>query len=309
MELEIISVNISQKKGEIKLPVKSIKLTHEGIPGDAHAGKWHRQVSLLGAESFEKFSSITGKSFKWGEFAENITTKGMVLNEMMPGDLLLNDTILMEITQIGKKCHGGDCAIFRETGDCIMPKEGIFARVIKGGEMKAGDKLVYKKKIWKTGVITLSDRASQGEYKDLSGPLTEELLSKWFIGTKRTMVCDYKILPDNQMMLETELKRMIAEGYEVIITTGGTGIGPRDFTPDVVKPLLNKDIPGIMDHIRLKYGAEKPNALLSRSIAGVANKSLIFVLPGSVKAVKEYMTDIIPMLDHLFAMMSGIDSH
>lgn len=309
MELEIISVNISQKKGEIKLPVKSIKLTHEGIPGDAHAGKWHRQVSLLGTESFEKFSSITGKSFKWGEFAENITTKGVVLNEMMPGDLLLNDTILMEVTQIGKKCHGGDCAIFRETGDCIMPKEGIFARVIKGGEMKSGDKLVYKKKIWKTGVITLSDRASQGEYKDLSGPLTEELLSKWFIGTKRTMVCDYKILPDNQMMLETELKRMIAEGYEVIITTGGTGIGPRDFTPDVVKPLLNKDIPGIMDHIRLKYGAEKPNALLSRSIAGVANKSLIFVLPGSVKAVKEYMTDILPMLDHLFAMMSGIDSH
>lgn len=309
MELEIISVNISQKKGEIKLPVKSIKLTHEGIPGDAHAGKWHRQVSLLGTESFEKFSSITGKSFKWGEFAENITTKGMVLNEMMPGDLLLNDNILMEVTQIGKKCHGGDCAIFRETGDCIMPKEGIFARVIKGGEMKVGDKLVYKKKIWKTGVITLSDRASQGEYKDLSGPLTEELLSKWFIGTKRTMVCDYKILPDNQMMLETELKRMISEGYEVIITTGGTGIGPRDFTPDVVKPLLNKDIPGIMDHIRLKYGAEKPNALLSRSIAGVANKSLIFVLPGSVKAVKEYMTDILPMLDHLFAMMSGIDSH
>lgn len=309
MELEIISVNISQKKGEIKLPVKSIKLTHEGIPGDAHAGKWHRQVSLLGTESFEKFSSITGKSFKWGEFAENITTKGMVLNEMMPGDLLLNDNILMEVTQIGKKCHGGDCAIFRETGDCIMPKEGIFARVIKGGEMKVGDKLVYKKKIWKTGVITLSDRASHGEYKDLSGPLTEELLSKWFIGTKRTIVCDYKILPDNQMMLETELKRMISEGYEVIITTGGTGIGPRDFTPDVVKPLLNKDIPGIMDHIRLKYGAEKPNALLSRSIAGVANKSLIFVLPGSVKAVKEYMTDILPMLDHLFAMMSGIDSH
>ena len=109
--------------------------------------------------------------------------------------------------------------------------------------------------------------------------------------------------------IETEIRRMVSEGHEIIITTGGTGIGPRDFTPDVVKPLLDKEIPGIMDYIRLKYGAEKPNALLSRSIAGVSGKSLIFVLPGSFKAVKEYMSEILPMLNHLFAMMSGIDSH
>lgn len=309
MELEIISVNISEKKGEIKLPVETIKLTPEGIPGDAHAGKWHRQVSLLGAESFEKFSAITGREFKWGEFAENITTKGMVLNEMMPGDMLMNDTILMEVTQIGKKCHGDGCAIFRDTGACIMPKEGIFARVLKGGEMKAGDKLIYKKKTWRAGVITLSDRAYEGEYKDLSGPLAEELMGKWFSETKRSLSCDYKLLPDNSQMLETEIRRMVSEGHEIIITTGGTGIGPRDFTPDVVKPLLDKEIPGIMDYIRLKYGAEKPNALLSRSIAGLSGKSLIFVLPGSVRAVKEYMSEILPMLNHLFAMMSGIDSH
>jgi molybdenum cofactor synthesis domain-containing protein len=134
-------------------------------------------------------------------------------------------------------------------------------------------------------------------------------MGKWFSETKRSLSCDYKLLPDNSQKLETEIRRMVSEGHEIIITTGGTGIGPRDFTPDVVKPLLDKEIPGIMDYIRLKYGAEKPNALLSRSIAGVSGKSLIFVLPGSVKAVKEYMSEILPMLNHLFAMIFGIDRH
>jgi len=309
LQIEVISVNISEKKGEIKLPVKSIQLTATGVSGDAHSGKWHRQVSLLGAESFEKFSQITGKSFTWGEFAENITTKGLVLNEMRPGDLLRNSTIELEVTQIGKKCHGDGCAIFRDTGACIMPKEGIFAKVIKGGSLTAGDRLEYIKKIWKTGVITLSDRASEGVYPDLSGPEVSRSIEEYFTKSGRKTECDYRLIPDDKDLLANTVESMIKAGCEIIITTGGTGIGPRDFTPEVVKPLLDKEIPGIMDFIRMKYGAQKPNALLSRSIAGVAGESLIFVLPGSLKAVNEYMTEILPMLDHLIAMKSGLDNH
>jgi molybdenum cofactor synthesis domain-containing protein len=96
---------------------------------------------------------------------------------------------------------------------------------------------------------------------------------------------------------------------DLIITTGGTGIGPRDITPDVVRPLLTREIPGVMEHIRVKYGMENPKALLSRAVAGAAGKTLVYTLPGSVKAVHEYMTEIIKTLEHTFYMLYGIDVH
>ena len=103
--------------------------------------------------------------------------------------------------------------------------------------------------------------------------------------------------------------RASGNDFDIIFTTGGTGIGPRDITPEVVKPLLDKEIPGIMESIRIKYGMEKPNALLSRSIAGVMKKSLIYTLPGSVRAVNDYMSEILKTLEHLIYMQRGIDAH
>ena len=143
--IEVISVNISEKKGEIKLPCEKIVLTMEGISKDAHSGKWHRQISLLGVESIDKFSSITGRDYNCGEFAENITTKGLQLNSCKPGDIFKNSEVELMVTQIGKKCHGDGCAIFRESGACVMPKEGIFAKVITTGTLKAGDRSISKK--------------------------------------------------------------------------------------------------------------------------------------------------------------------
>lgn len=141
--MQIVSVNISEKKGTIKVPVDTIELTATGVKNDAHAGKWHRQVSLLAKESNEKFALAAKRKIAYGEFAENITTEGIVLYKTIPGDRLIIGETELEITQIGKKCHGDNCAIFREIGSCVMPKEGIFAKVIKGGFIKAGDKLVY----------------------------------------------------------------------------------------------------------------------------------------------------------------------
>ena len=99
------------------------------------------------------------------------------------------------------------------------------------------------------------------------------------------------------------------EIFDVVITTGGTGIGPRDITIETVRPLLDKEIPGIMEMIRIKYGQEKPNALLSRGIAGVMGQTLVYTLPGSVKAVDEYMTEILKTLQHLIYMLHGVDVH
>jgi MOSC domain-containing protein YiiM len=141
--MQVVSVNISEKKGTIKVPVEFIELTSTGVKDDAHAGKWHRQVSLLAKESNAKFAEAANREVAYGEFAENITTEGIVLYKTVPGDILIIGETELEITQIGKKCHGDNCAIFREVGSCVMPKEGIFAKVIKGGIVRAGDAMTY----------------------------------------------------------------------------------------------------------------------------------------------------------------------
>ena len=139
---QIISLNISDKKGVRKKPVKEVSLKAEyGIEGDAHASSsWHRQVSLLAAESIQKMRD-KGLDVKPGDFAENITTEGIDLTSLLIGtQLTIGEGIKVEVTQIGKECHTR-CAIYYRAGDCLMPKEGIFVRVLSGGIIKEGDQI------------------------------------------------------------------------------------------------------------------------------------------------------------------------
>ncbi len=309
LAMKVISVNVSKEKGTVKTPVSQIELTDNGVLGDAHSGPWHRQVSLLGQESFDRFSQQAGRQLVFGEFAENITTQGLELVNTLPLDRLSGANIELEITQIGKECHESACAIFKEVGNCVMPKEGIFARVIRPGILKPGDELRYQPKIFRIKIITLSDRASRGEYEDRSGPRLIELLKKHFEGKTRKIQPSHDIIPDDEGLLRNLVNQAIASQYDALFTTGGTGIGPRDITVETIKPMLRKEIPGIMEMIRIKYGANKPNALLSCSIAGVSDNTLIYTLPGSVKAVNEYMEEILKTMEHLIFMRHGLDTH
>jgi len=345
-KITVLSVNVSEKKGTVKQPVPSVTLSSRGIEGDAHSGPWNRQVSMLGIESIRRFEQEAKRPIRFGEFAENITTQGMELWKCRPLDRFETESFALEVTQIGKKCHGDSCTIFREVGNCVMPKEGIFARFIDkrtggqvltsrqadkrtGGQVltsRQADKrtggqvnepetwklkpetiLLYKPKILNVHIITLSDRAFRGEYEDRSGPRIRELLPLSIINYPLSIT--HTLLPDDPDRLKETLTTSISGGADLIFTTGGTGIGPRDFTPDVVKPLLEKEIPGIMEMIRIKYGTAKHQALLSRSMAGVTGNSLIFTLPGSVKAVEEYMEEISQSLLHMILMLHGLDMH
>lgn len=307
--ISIISVNISERKGTIKKPVKAITLTPSGIDGDAHAGNWHRQVSLLGKESIAKMQGEAGRTLAYGEFAENITTEGFVLNSMKPLDRLTSGNIVLEVTQIGKKCHGKNCAVYRETGDCVMPKEGIFCRVLQGGILKPGDNFEYHPRIFRVKIVTLSDRASRGEYQDQSGPLLKQLTEEFFFHEGRHCSAEVEVLPDEPDILESHIRKYVKEQADIIITTGGTGIGPRDITPEVIRPMLTKEIPGIMEMIRVKYGMQFPNALVSRSIAGVISGTLIYSLPGSPRAAREYAEEIFKTIEHSLRMLNQIDIH
>lgn len=161
---------------------------------------------------------------------------------------------------------------------------------------------------FKALVVTLSDRAYSGEYEDLSGPIVKKRLAEFFNAKGWITDINLKLIPDDSSILK-ELLISAGNIYNIIITTGGTGIGPRDITVETVKPLLLKEIPGIMEFIRIRYGTEKPNALLSRGVAGIIGNSLIYTLPGSVRAVEEYMFEILKTLKHTLYMQYGIDTH
>jgi MOSC domain-containing protein YiiM len=142
MQARVVSINISEKKGMRKKPVEEAEIrTNYGIEGDAHSSsEWHRQVSLLAVESIQKMQDM-GLDVKAGDFAENITTEGIDLVSLPVGTRLqIGQDIIGEVSQIGKECHTR-CAIYYQAGDCVMPKEGIFIKVINGGTIRNGDEI------------------------------------------------------------------------------------------------------------------------------------------------------------------------
>ena len=141
MKGKVLAVNISEKKGVFKKPIEQgeFKVDH-GLIGDAHAGNWHRQVSLLGIESINKMKALGIEGLCAGKFAENLTTAGLELWKLPVGTKLKIGETEQEVTQIGKECHV-KCEIFQKIGSCIMPTEGIFTKVLKGGIIKPGDEI------------------------------------------------------------------------------------------------------------------------------------------------------------------------
>ena len=307
--IDIRSLNVSGKKGVIKTPIPEARFTLEGMEGDAHAGPWHRQVSLLAAESIRKYEDNTGTKVPDGGFGENITTEGFLLHHARPLDRFISGNLVLELTQVGKKCHGGRCAIYKSTGECIMPDEGIFCRVLQEGKLQPGDRLEYVPRTFTLKVITLSDRASSGFYSDRSGPIIVEEMDRWFGQKKLKHSSTSVVLPDDRETFSRELESTISDKTDLVFTTGSTGLGSRDIAPEVAMQLMDSQIPGIIELIRVKHGMVNPNAALSRSLAGKTGRTLIFVLPGSPRAIKEYMEEILKSLWHMILMINDIDSH
>ena len=305
----LVSVNISVAKGTPKVPVATADVDEKGIVTDAHAGPWHRQVSLLSAESMARFSAEEGRTFQPGDFAENLTVQGIYLSEVSVLGRFRSGSVELEVTQLGKRCHGDGCAIFQTAGKCVMPKEGLFCRVLSTGTLRPGDTIEYIPRPLRFLVITLSDRASRGDYEDHSGPRAVQCLEQFFASKRWTVEIETRILPDDADKLRAALIEARESGIDAVFTSGGTGIGPRDITPDVVLRLADKTLPGIMEHIRQKYGQEKPAALLSRSVAAVLGGTLVYTLPGSPRAVEEYLEEILKTLEHIICTLHEIDAH
>ena len=301
---KVIAVCISEKKGTQKVEVPEIKLVPDwGIEGDAHAGKWHRQVSLLAVEKIDEFRS-RGASVDNGAFGENIIVKGLDLRALQAGTRFRIGDALLELTQIGKECHT-HCAIYHQVGDCIMPREGVFTEVLEGGTVKAGDTIELieadPERPFTAAWITLSDKGAAGEREDKSGPLIGEMLTE--AGYK---VTEGLLIPDEPEMLKAQLIRLADQRQvNVIFTTGGTGFSERDMTPEATEAVCDRMTPGIAEAIRAYSMTKTPTAMLSRATAGMRKKTLIINLPGSPKAVKECMEFIMHPLEHGLEIMLG----
>ena len=219
---KVIAVCISENKGTQKTEVPSIRLVPEwGIEGDAHAGKWHRQVSLLALEKIEAFRE-RGADVDFGAFGENIIAEGFDFRSLPVGTRFRIGDALLELTQIGKECHT-HCAIYHQVGDCIMPREGVFTIVLEGGSVKAGDTIemieAAPDRPFTAAWITLSDKGAAGEREDKSGPLIGEILTKAGYN-----VVEGVLIPDEPALLKKELMRLSDQRQvNVIFTTGGTG--------------------------------------------------------------------------------------
>lgn len=289
---------LSEKRGTAKNPVQSVRLiAGHGLEGDAHAGDWHRQVSLLGAEQIDAFRA-RGADVSYGSFGENIVADGFDFSRLPVGTRLRCGEAELEVTQIGKECHN-HCAIYQSVGDCIMPREGIFARVLRGGTLHVGDEIV---RLYRTAVITLSDKGSAGQREDKSGPAIQACLD----ADGRFQVCRTMILPDEPELLTANLTALAdEEQMDLILTTGGTGFSPRDRTPEATLAAADRNAPGIAEAVRLESLRITKRAMLSRGVSVIRGATLIVNLPGSPKACRESLGFILDTLPHGLDLLRG----
>ncbi len=295
------AVCISEAKGTAKKNIGKCKLIENwGLEKDAHAGNWHRQVSLLSYEAVEAFKA-RGAKVEDGAFGENLLVSGYDFKTLPIGTIFQCNDVVLELTQIGKKCHT-ECEIHKMVGDCIMPREGVFAVVLRGGEIAVGDDLrMVEKNGYTAAVITASDKGSKGDREDVSGPMAAAGLKGFGYDVKSVTV-----VPDDEEAIYQELVRLIdMERVDVVFTTGGTGLSPRDNTPEATLRAATKQVPGIAEAIRYNSLQITPRAMLSRAVSVMRGQSLIINLPGSPKAVKECMDYVLPVLGHGMGIMTG----
>jgi molybdenum cofactor synthesis domain-containing protein len=307
-EGRVLHICVSEKKGVCKheVPAANVVAGH-GLEGDAHSGDWHRQVSLLAHLDIE-FMRSKGLSLAPGAFGENFVVDGLNTDELGVGSRLRIGPVLLELTQVGKVCHTR-CAIYYTTGDCIMPRTGLFARVLEGGVVSPGMLATVFHNVPRStiqaAVVTVSDRCSEGTTIDTAGPAVAKLLRDEL----NVRIAWAALVPDEVARVSEILTDFADRRVDLVVTVGGTGMSPRDVTPEATRMVLDRELPGLGEAMRASSARITPNAFLSRAIAGIRRETLIVNLPGSTKAALENLTAILPALPHAMEMLRNATAH
>ncbi len=304
---KVEAVCISARRGEKKKPQPAVRLiAGHGVEGDAHAGSGHRQLSVLAAEDTEAFRRGALPGLQPGDFAENLILSGVPLRELGLGSRIrLGVEAEITITQLGKACHQ-PCPIYLQTGDCIMPRLGVFARVTRSGRVSRGDGAEVLKRVprdaWQAVVLTISDRCSRGEAEDVTGPAVARILQSELGAHVYTL----EVLPDDQQQIRSRLLHYSGgHSVDLVITAGGTGFSPRDVTPEAVASVIERPTPGLDEAMRRASGEKTPAAMLSRCVSGIRGGTLILSVPGSERAAAENLQAVLAALPHGLAKLRG----
>ena len=297
----------SERKGERKRPVASASFRAGwGIEGDAHAGPWHRQVSLLAEADIEAVRAAGLPDIAPGAFAENVVLSGIDFADVGLGTRIrLGKAVLVTIAQIGKRCEA-PCEIARLTGDCIMPRRGLFARVLEGGVVNVGEAadvaIHIPRERFQAVVLTISDRCARGETKDTAGSAVARRLEEG-LGTH---IYRTEVIPDEADRIAARLKHY-ADGHSIdlVATVGGTGFSPRDVTPEATRGVLERLTPGLDEAMRTASLGKTPHAVLSRGVSGLLGATLILNLPGSERGAVENLDVVLAALHHGLAKLRG----
>ena len=299
---KIKSIYTGSRKGELKKRVGQANLRENyGIIGDAHAGAGERQISLLAEESIAR---LRGRDEKVGagNLMENLRTTGIELTSLLVGTKLeVGRTVLLEISEIGKH-SGKPIKVFAMPEGCLLPLNGVFAKVLRGGTVREEDRIeIVADTPITAGILIISDRSSRGERPDKTGPLIKECLNELKITPVR-----YKIIPDEEEYISLVLSSWTDQGgVDLILTSGGTGFFSRDVTPEATKRILDKDVPGLSEMMRTEGAKSTKRAYLSRGVAGIRKKTLIINLPGNPQGARESMKIVSPLLNHAIRVMKG----
>ena len=295
---KIMAVCISEARGTEKKNIHTAEFIENwGIKGDAHAGNWHRQVSLLSYEKIKAFKE-KGADITDGAFGENLVVSGYDFTKFPVGTRFYCNDVILELTQIGKECHNG-CAIYQRMGECIMPTNGVFAKIIKGGMVSEGDAFAP---MYRVAEITLSDTAAAGQREDKSGDMVCDLAKE-----NGFHVVSRQIIPDDGETLTALLCELADNNQaDLILTTGGTGFSPRDNTPEATLAAIERRADGISEAMRYRSLQVTPKGMLSRGVSGIRKKALIVNLPGSPKAVRECLEYVIDPVKHGIDILKGV---
>jgi molybdenum cofactor synthesis domain-containing protein len=305
---KLLHICISAEKGIAKHEIPSANIVVEhGVEGDAHAGEWHRQVSLLAHANID-FMRAKGLTLKPGAFGENLVIAGVDTDELGVGSQLRIGPVLLELTQIGKVCHTR-CAIYYTTGDCIMPRAGLFARVLEGGTLHPNMPVevvhMVPRSMIQAAVITVSDRCAEGKTLDTAGPAVAELLRKEL----QARIAWTRTVSDEVELISEALTDLSDRRVDLVITVGGTGMAVRDVTPEATRKVIDRELPGLAEAMRMASAKQTPNAMLSRAVAGIRRETLIVNVPGSLKAATENLAAILPALPHAVKMLRNETAH
>ena len=304
MRGELVAVCMSGVKGP-KTALDQVRLVRGlGIEGDVHAGTWHRQISLLADERVDEMRA-KGAVLVPGAFGENLLTRGIDFHQLELGRrFYVGDRAVLQLTQHGKECHSR-CPIFYSVGDCVMPRDGVFARVLRSGALRAGSAIHTSAELdrYRIAVVTLSDRGAAAEREDATGPLVRETLERALEG----ITVETCVLPDDAARISAALVRLCDEELcDLVVTAGGTGLSPRDVTPEATRAVIDREVPGIAEAIRAGGMAQTPRAMLSRALCGQRGSSLILNLSGSPRAAAEQLAIVSEVLPHALRTATGI---